>query len=243
MLSDRRPILCLVTDRRRLCAGCSDDDSRRCVIAQVREAVAAGIDLIQIRERGMEAARLADVVSQALAASRGSSTRIVVNDRLDVAMACGADGVHLRADSVPPASVRALVPAGFLVGRSVHSADEAARAAPDVDYLIAGTVFPTASKPGALRSLGDAGLAGVTHAVGVPVLAIGGITIEHLPRVAAAGAAGVAAIGLFLDEDAAAPCRSVPLHAIVTAARARFYPSTSSRSAQGLSRDDKLEAW
>ena len=222
MVSDRRPIFCLVTDRRRLCAGCGDHDARRCLIAQVREAVAAGIDLVQIREREMEAAHLADVVSQAVAAARGSATRIVVNDRLDVALACGADGVHLRADSVPPARVRALVPPGFLVGRSVHAADEAAQVAPDVDYLIAGTVFPTASKPGAGRWLGDAGLAGVTHAVAVPVLAIGGVTIELLPRVAAAGAAGIAAIGLFLDEGASARCRSVPLHNIVTAARAPF---------------------
>src|SRR5438876_939062 len=154
MVGDRRPILCLVTGRRRLCAGCGDEESVRCLVAQVREAVAAGIDLVQIRERDMEAARLAGVVSQAVAAARGSATRIVVNDRLDVALACGADGVHLRADSPPSSRVRAVVPRGFLVGRSVHAANEAVDVAPDVDYLIAGTVFPTSSKPDARQWLG-----------------------------------------------------------------------------------------
>ena len=109
------------------------------------------------------------------------------------------------------------------MGRSVHEADEAAQAAPDVDYLIAGTVFATVSKPGAGSTLGDAGLADVARASAAPVLAIGGVTIEGMPRVAAAGAAGVAGIGLFLSGDAAAArCRVGPLHAIVTAARAAF---------------------
>jgi thiamine monophosphate synthase len=92
----------------------------------------------------------------------------------------------------------------------------------DVDYLIAGTVFSTTSKPGVRRLLGDAGLADVARTSAVPVLAIGGVTIERLPRVAAAGAAGVAGIGLFLCDAAATPCRVGPLHAIVTAARAAF---------------------
>jgi thiamine-phosphate pyrophosphorylase len=222
MLSDRRPIVCLVTDRPRLCVGCDDSASRRCLRAQVQAAVAAGIDLVQLRDREMAAARLADLVSEAVGVARGSATRILVNDRLDVAIACGADGVHLRADSVPAASVRPLVPRGFLIGRSVHAPDEAVRVAAGVDYLIAGAVFPTASKPGAMRRLGDEGLAAVVRAVGVPVLAIGGLTVEHLPRVAAAGAAGIAAIGLFLGDDAATPCRSVPLDARVRAARAAF---------------------
>jgi thiamine-phosphate pyrophosphorylase len=222
MLSKSNPILCLVTDRRRLCATCDDEAVRRCLTAQVREAVDAGIDLVQIREREMEARRLADLVSAAVAIARGSATRIVVNDRLDIASACGADGVHLRGDSMPPSAARRLVPRGFLVGRSVHAADEAVQAAADVDYLIAGTVFSTSSKPGAGRLLGEAGLAEVARAVRVPVLAIGGVTAAHLPRVAAAGATGVAGIGLFLSDEAAVPCRAGPLHAIVKTARAAF---------------------
>jgi thiamine-phosphate pyrophosphorylase len=222
MLNRVHPILCLVTDRRRLCGGCDDDAIGRCLIAQVREAVDAGIDLVQIREREMDARRLADLVSEAVAVARGSATRIVVNDRLDIAVAAGAHGVHLRADSMPASAVRSMARRGFLLGRSVHEANEAAQAAPDVDYLIAGTVFGTASKPGSERLLGEAGLAGVARASAAPVLAIGGVTIERLPRVAAAGAAGVAGIGLFLSDATAAGCRVGPLHAIVTAARAAF---------------------
>ena len=225
MFSEARPILCLVTDRLRLCAGRGDVSSRQCLIAQVTEAVAAGVDLVQIRERDMDAALLAELVTQAVSAARGSTTRIVVNDRLDVALACGANGVHLRADSVPPAAVRAIVPRGFLVGRSVHRADEALRVAADVDYVIAGTVYPTMSKPGAGRCLGADGFAALTHAVSVPVLAIGGITVARLSEVAAAGAAGIAAIGLFLADDAGAACRSRPLGAIVESARAAFVRS------------------
>ena len=123
---------------------------------------------------------------------------MVVNDRVDVALACGADGVHLRHDSVRADAVRTIAPAGFLVGRSVHSLAEAEGAGP-VDYLIAGTVFPTPSKPAASPILGLDGLADVVQAVAVPVLAIGGITRERLDEVAAIGAAGAAGIGLFIE--------------------------------------------
>ena len=91
----------------------------------------------------------------------------------------------------------------------------------DVDYLVAGTVFPTESKPHADRLLGEAGLQRIAQAVRVPVLAIGGVTLERIARVAAAGAAGIAAIGLFLDEDATG-CRCCSLHAMAQTIRSRF---------------------
>src|SRR6266571_4968007 len=136
MPSDRRSILCLVTDRRRLCASCDEEAARRCLLAQIVEAVAAGVDFVQIREPDMAAGALAEVVSAAVAASRGSATRIIVNDRLDIAVACRADGVHLRADSIPASAARRIAPPGFYIGRSVHTAAEAARAAAGADYLI-----------------------------------------------------------------------------------------------------------
>ena len=183
--------LCLVTDRR----GAS-------VVEQCRDAVLAGIDLIQVRERDLDAAALSALVVDLVRLTRGTATRIVVNDRLDVAIACGADGVHLRGDSIAAARARSMAPAGFLIGRSVHRADEAVRAAPEVDYLIAGTVFPTSSKPGLDRLLGLAGLASIVRAVSVPVLAIGGVSMDRIASVAEAGAAGVAAIGLFVEPGA-----------------------------------------
>src|SRR5437899_11261308 len=97
--------ICLVTDRRRLVpASTPDHEARRCLLAQLRHAVHAGVDLIQIRERDLDAAALAVLVRDVLAAARGTPTRVVVNDRLDVALACGADGVHLRSDSISVAA-------------------------------------------------------------------------------------------------------------------------------------------
>ncbi len=190
---------CLVTDRRRLCP---DADSfaaaRRCLVEQARRAAGAGVDLIHIRERDLGGASIAALVSDLLAVTRGSTTRVVVNDRIDVALVSGADGVHLRGDSVSVAAARRLLPPPFLVGRSVHTVQEAS-AASDADYLIAGTVFPSAAKPGAAELLGLDGLRAIVSASAVPVLAIGGITPDRIADVLAAGAAGIAAIGLFID--------------------------------------------
>jgi thiamine-phosphate pyrophosphorylase len=180
--------LCLVTDRR-----------VRPVLEQCREAIQAGVDLIQVRERDLDGGPLAALVAELVRLTRGTATRVVVNDRLDVALACGADGVHLRGDSIPPEAARAIAPAGFLIGRSVHHEQEAKTAAAGADYLVAGTVFPTSSKAGLTEWLGVEGLARICRAVPVPVLAIGGVTVDRLPGIAAAGAAGIAAIGLFAN--------------------------------------------
>ena len=195
------PALCLVTDRRRLAGGDDHADAARGrLVAWIARAVRAGVDLIQIRERDLDARSLARLVEDAIAVARPAGARVVVNDRLDVALACGAEGVHLRGDSLPPRAARTLAPPGFLIGRSVHGVAEAARVAGEVDYLIAGTVFATPSKPPDHPLLGLDGLAAVVRAVRVPVLAIGGITLERLPEVAATGAAGVAGIGMFLED-------------------------------------------
>lgn len=196
--------LCLVTDGR-----------RRSVVEQCRDAVLAGVTLIQVRERDLEAAALSALVADLLRLTRGTATRVVVNERLDVALACGADGVHLRGDSIAPSRARSMAPPGFLIGRSVHRAAEAARAALGADYLIAGTVFPTSSKPGPNELLGLEGLAAIVRGVSVPVLAIGGVSISNMASIAEAGAAGVAAIGLFVAQGAR-------LGEVVEEARRRF---------------------
>jgi thiamine-phosphate pyrophosphorylase len=218
-------MICLVTDRRSLLGsdGAAAGAWRACLAAQVRHAVDAGVDLIQVRERDLEAGALAALVAELLAIAAHTSTRIVVNDRLDVALSCGADGVHLRGDSVPIAAAREIAPAGFLIGRSVHGV-AGAMAARGADYLVAGTVFRSASKPAATPLLGIEGLTAIVRAVDRPVLAIGGITAERIGEVAAAGAAGVAAIGLFMADraDAEAGCRATELRQTVKRARARF---------------------
>lgn len=181
-------MICLVTDRR-----------RRPVVAQASEAADAGIDIIHVRERDLEAGELSALVASIIDATRGSGTRVVVNDRVDVALACGAAGVHLRGDSIPAARVRAMTGPGFVIGCSVRSPIDALGAARDADYLVAGTVFPTTSKSGMRDHLGVAGLASIVASVTVPVLAIGGMSTARAGEIAAAGAAGLAAIGLFAD--------------------------------------------
>jgi len=218
-------MLCLVTDRRRLAGSdASADRARQCLLLQARFAAEAGVDLLQIRERDLTGAELASLVRAVVAVARGTSMRVIVNDRVDVAIACGADGVHLRGDSIRVSAARRIAPRGFRIGRSVHSVEEAVGAA-DADYLIAGTVFASASKPGAAGLLGVDGLAAVTRAVSTPVLAIGGVTEARIDQIGRAGASGCAAIGLFLAEiraGSADACGAVPVDALVERMRRRF---------------------
>jgi thiamine-phosphate pyrophosphorylase len=199
--------------------------TRRCLIEQAHRAVEAGIDYLQVRERDLEAADLGKLVEEIVAIAAGSPTRVVVNDRLDVALACGAAGVHLRGDSVPAAAVRRMAPAGFLIGASVHTIAEALNAGQDVDYLVAGTVWPTSSKRTASPDtlLGLDGLSRIAAAVAVPVLAIGGVTGDRVATIARTGAAGAAAITLFMsDSPNRDGCLAQPLVERVRAARAAF---------------------
>jgi thiamine-phosphate diphosphorylase len=196
-----RPIICLVTDRRRLPQ--PDEDA---LVRLVAHASAAGVNLVHIRERDLDDRRLLELTRRVMTVVK-AGTAVVVNDRTDVALAAGAAGVHLRADSVPADRLRRLVPEGFLIGRSVHSAAEAAKAADSgVDYVVMGTTFATASKEEGMPLAGIDGLADACRAGRVPVLAIGGVTADNVREVAAAGAAGIAAIGLFAETlTAAAP--------------------------------------
>lgn len=172
----------------------------RHALDDVRRAAASGVDLIQVRERGISDRGLLAFTRRALAAARDARARVLVNARTDIALAAPAHGVHLPAASPAAPRVRALTPPGFLVGRSVHDVDEALRAEQQggCDYLVFGTVYPSASKPAGHPVSGVGALARVCAAVRLPVLAIGGIGPERLTEVAAAGAAGVAAIGVFV---------------------------------------------
>ena len=192
-----RPVVYLITDRRR-----AGDGWETRLPARVEAAARAGIDLVQVREADLDGGALVRLVDACMAAVAGTRTRVLVNDRLDVALAASAHGVHLRGDAPDARRVRAMTPRGFLVGRSVHSAAEAhgAAAGGGLDYLMFGTVFATGSKPGR-APCGPGVLAEAAAAAGLPVLAVGGITLDRVPAVAAAGAAGVAAVGLFAEGE------------------------------------------
>ncbi len=197
-------VFCLVTDRHRLAAAWHATDAFDAVVRQVRWAAASGIDLVQVRERDLSGAALEQLVARCVQAAQGTRTRVLVNDRADVAVAAGADGVHVPASGLDAARLRGLLPPAFVIGRSVHSAEEAAAAEArgGLDYVILGTVFPTVSKPGLDRPAGIDELVRAAAACRrLPVLAIGGVTMRTIAAVAAAGAAGIAAIGLFSGPD------------------------------------------
>jgi len=186
------------------------------ILRLVRAAVDAEVPLFQIREKSLSARALFDLVSQAAELTRGTKTRLLVNDRSDIARAAGADGVHLTTQSLPVEVVRKTCGAEFLIGVSTHSLAEArAACAGGADFVVFGPVFETASKrvygePQGLNKLSE-----VTRELGeCPVLAIGGVTVEHVAECFEAGASGVAAISMLND--------AANMSSIVRAIRAKF---------------------
>jgi thiamine-phosphate pyrophosphorylase len=169
-------------------------------------AIANGANWVQIREKDLPARELLSLVREGCgarasrAASRLVSTpaKILVNTRVDVAIAAGADGVHLPAGSIAPNVWRKITPPRFLIGVSCHTLDEVQRAeAEGADYVVFGPVFAPLSKTSDLAPRGLEGLAHAAAAVKIPVLALGGITWGNAEACVEAGAAGVAGITLF----------------------------------------------
>jgi thiamine-phosphate pyrophosphorylase len=173
---------CWITDRR-----------RGAVLQSIERAVASGVDFVQIREKDLPAAELFGLAVQARSLAAGSPTRILINDRLDIAWAADLDGVHLPAAGLPPFRVRPFV---RTLGVSTHSVEEALAAErAEADFVVFGPVFDTPGK----TAVGLDALRRVAAAVRIPVLAIGGITAANTPDVLDAGAAGIAAIRLFSE--------------------------------------------
>jgi thiamine-phosphate pyrophosphorylase len=184
------PCLMLITDRARL--------RGRALEEVVSRAVDGGAGVVQLREKGLPGGELYDLALTLRHVLRGRAL-LLVNDRIDVALACGADGVHLPEHSVPLHTARELAGESCLIGRSVHSLEAAQRAeAEGADYVEVGTVYETASKPGA-QAAGPDLVRAVAGAVRVPVIAVGGVTAECVRELVEAGADGVAVIGAVLD--------------------------------------------
>jgi thiamine-phosphate pyrophosphorylase len=203
-------IVCYVTDRQSVDA--TPGERRESALLQrIENAANAGVGWIQIREKDLPARELLDLTRTAIRVCGNLSVRpaarILVNDRADVAWAAGAAGVHLGERSLPiPTLVNVLrgpARTDFLVGASCHSLGAALRAAGEgADYLFFGPIFATPSKAGFGPPQGLPKLAEICRAVSIPVIAIGGITLENAAACAAAGAAGIAAIRLFQGKSA-----------------------------------------
>ncbi|MEK7833988.1 MAG: thiamine phosphate synthase [Acidobacteriota bacterium] len=175
-------------------------------IEAIRQAAAAGCQLIQIREKDLGARALTDFTQQAIAAARPHGAKVLVNDRLDVAIASKADGVHLRVSSLSAAEVRRVGAEkglkGFLIGASTHSLAEAESAqSGGADFIVCGPVYDTQSKREFGVPLGLERFAEICRTVEIPVLALGGINPTNFRQPLESGAAGIAAISLFNDTE------------------------------------------
>jgi thiamine-phosphate pyrophosphorylase len=207
----KQPILCYVTDRSSLPAA-GEENSVEALLQKMEAAATAGVDWIQLREKDLSGKECAALTREALrrvaqaSANTSCAPRVLVNDRLDVALAEHAGGVHLGENSLYVEDARRVIaaaqppPQNFLVGVSCHSLEavqSAGRAG--ADYVFFGPVFATPSKAAFGQPQGLARLAQACHAVDIPVIAIGGITLENAAQCRASGAAGIAAIRLFQD--------------------------------------------
>ncbi|MDI3256441.1 MAG: thiamine phosphate synthase [Kyrpidia sp.] len=171
------------------------------LVEVARRVAEAGADAIQLRYKAAPALELYRLAERILPVLEGTPTKLLINDRVDVALAVGAHGIHLAAKSLPVDRVKALVPGGMVVGRSVHSVEEAMDAArAGADYVTFGHVYVTRSKPG-LPPRGPDDLRQVVEAVSIPVLAIGGITANNAGETARTGCAGVAVIGAVMNQS------------------------------------------
>jgi thiamine-phosphate pyrophosphorylase len=171
------------------------------VLELVEAAMAAEIDLVQLREKQLHAGVLYQLTENAAAITNGSLTRLLLNDRADIASAAGADGVHLSSNSIPTGVVRNTFGREFLIGVSTHSLAEATNAAETgADFIVFGPVFETSSKQQYGEPLGLTELAKATSTLKpFPVLALGGITIDRVSECFSAGAQGIAAIRMLND--------------------------------------------
>lgn len=199
--------LCLVTDRR-----VTGDRSLPDV---VEACLSAGLRTVQLRETDLDARSLLDLARRLRALTARYGAQLLINDRVDVALAADADGVHVPAAGLPPEVVRRLIGPKRLLGVSTHAAAEAEAAGrAGADFVVFGPVYDTPSKRpyGAPQGLGA--LSEVCRRAAVPVVAIGGVTAAHVPEIRAAGATGVAVIRALLEAEDPARATSALLGAL-----------------------------
>ncbi len=174
----------------------------RSALEIARAALEGGADAVQLRDKSSPAFNLCRLVSEIQPQARKFGALLVVNDRVDVALVCGADGAHVGQEDLPAREARRLLPRPVVLGVSAGSREEARRAEKEgADYLGVGPVFPTPTKPDAGEALGIERFSEIARAVAIPVVAIGGITLETVDQVIGAGAAGAAVVSAVVAAD------------------------------------------
>ena len=217
--------LCLVTDRKLYSADLLEE--------KVAAAVSGGVDMVQLREKDIPGGELLKLALKLRSITKEKAL-LVINDRLDVALAAGADGLHLPEDSLAVHDARRVVPSQLLVGKSVHDPAGASLAAGEgADYLVLGTIFPTFSKPGAETGGPDL-VSNVTRLVDSPVLVIGGVDSHSVTSVIEAGANGIAVISAILGAPDPEKATRELKQSMMTAWEARKGLAPSASSGQAL---------
>jgi len=198
----RALLLYYITERKQFAGTPAQQEQK--LMAKIRECALAGVDFIQLREKDLSVRELEQLAFIAKAAfPESSATRLLINSRIDVALACGAHGVHLPGQSLSASDARSIfVRAGNaqpVIGVSAHSEDEVALAeAHGADFVVFGPVF---AKYGLTNPAGLVKLAAAAERSRMPVLALGGVTLQNADQCLKAGAAGIAAIRMFQDND------------------------------------------
>jgi thiamine-phosphate pyrophosphorylase len=194
-----KPILYLITH-----GATAETSTPQCpeflaILQQAATAVNAGVQLIQIREKQLTARILFELTASVVSIAQDSGTRVLVNDRADIAAGAGADGVHLTTSSLTPDVIRKTFGTKFLIGVSTHSLIEARDArSRGADFAVFGPVFPSPSKAKYGSPIGVLKLAETARELaGFPILALGGISLENMNECMLAGASGIAGISLF----------------------------------------------
>jgi thiamine-phosphate pyrophosphorylase len=197
-------LLYLITDGLTTAATTSASPEFARLLRLIETAVGEQFDLVQIREKNLTAATLFALARCAATLTRGSSTRLLINDRADVALAAGVAGVHLATTSLAASTVRRAFGSQFLIGVSTHNLTEALAAqTAGANFIVFGPVFATPAKLAYGAPAGLEKLSEIARAVQpLPVLALGGVTLENVPQALNAGAAGIAAIRLFTASEA-----------------------------------------
>jgi thiamine-phosphate pyrophosphorylase len=205
-LQFRKPILYLITRGASKPSTTSKAPEFQAILTQISAAVAAGIDLIQVREKHLSARVLFELCEQAVRLTSGSATRLVVNDRADIAAGAGADGVHLTTRSIDARTIRKTFGEELLIGASTHSIEEAVAARDgDADFIVFGPIFETPSKLEYGPAVGIEQLSKVANELeSFPVVALGGVTLTNARNCLNAGASGIAGISIFGNDEALA---------------------------------------